>query len=250
PTIHQTNPFPSQLDPTTVSVGNPGLSPSVVNKISLRLSIKQGLFSIEPYYHFSDNYISQTGRLRSDSLFEYTYDNIGHYGETGIRANFNVHFGKRFMWQNSLRVYHSKMAHNGNENSFYDWFADSQLIFAGLKNNGVVVLDYHRAMGRNINALGYSRNNNDFWLLLVQQPFLKNRLTAMVGYVLPVNWGVNYVQGDYVRVNGYEKYTHTDINLLKNILIVRISYRFSKGKVIKPEKHLKPQNEHRGKGVF
>ena len=250
PTINQTNPFPSRLDPTTISIGNPGLSPSVVNKISLRLSIKQGLFSIEPYYHFSDNYISQTGRLRPDSLFEYTYDNIGHYSEAGIQANFNVHFGKRFMWQNSLRVYHSKMAHNGNENSFYDWFADSQLIFAGLKNNGVVVLDYHRAMGRNINALGYSRNNNDFWLLLVQQPFLKNRLNAMIGYVLPLNWGVNYVQENYAKTNGYEKYNYTDIGVLKNIFIIRLAYRFSKGKVIKPEKHLKPQNEHRGKGVF
>ncbi len=250
PTIDQTNPFPSQLDPTTISTGNPNLRPSVINKISLRLSIKQGLFSIEPYYHFSNNYISQSGYLRPDGLFEYTYSNIGHFEDMGIQTNFNIHFGKRFMWQNSFKVYHSKMINNNNENSFYDWYADSQLIFAGLKNNGVVVLNYHRAMGRNINALGYSRNNNDYWLVLVQQPFLKNRLTAMVGYVLPVNWGVNYIQERYVKTNGYEKYTHTNINLLKNLFIIRISYRFNKGKVIKSAKHIKPEKENQGNGIF
>ncbi len=250
PTIDQTNPFPSKLDPTTISTGNPNLSPSVINKISLRISVKQGLFSIGPYYHFSNNYISQTGYLRPDGLFEYTYSNIGHYEDMGIQTNFTFRFGKLFIWKNSFKFYNSKISHNGYVNRIADWKANSQVVFTGMGNNGVIVLNYSRAMGKNINALGYSRNNNDYWLILIQQPFLKNRLTAMVGYVLPVNWGVNYIQGSYVKADGYEKYTHTDIGILKNLLIVRVSFRFNKGKVIKTDKHTETGNEKRGKGIF
>ncbi len=250
PSISQTNPFSSQLDPTTISTGNPNLKPSVINKLSLKLIVMQGLISLEPYFQFSNNYISQTGFLRPDGMFEYTYSNIGHYENKGVQANFTIPIGKLFIWQNSIQVYNSKIAHNDYVNSINDWNANSQLVFRGLKNNGVIVLNYRRDMGKNINALGYSRNNNDYWLLLVQQPFLKNRLTAMVGYMLPVNRGINYDQGSYVKANGYEKYTHTDISVLKNMFIVKLSFRFSKGKVKKSDKHIETEKEDSGSGIF
>ena len=250
PSISQTNPFSSQLNPTTITTGNPDLKPSVINKVSLKLSIMQGLFSVEPYYQFSNNYISQTGFLRPDGIFEYTYSNIGHYEDRGVQANFTIPMGKLFVWQNSLQVYNSKITYNDNVNSINDWKANSQLVFTGLKNNGVIVLNYRRDMGKNINALGYSRNNNDYWLLLVQQPFLKNRLTAMVGYMLPVNWGVNYNQGSYVKANGYEQYTHTDISVLKNMFLVKLTFRFNKGKVKKSTKHIETEKEDSGNSIF
>ncbi len=250
PSISQTNPFSSQLDPTTITTGNPNLKPSVINKLSLKLSVMQGLISLEPYYQFSNNYISQTGFLRPDGMFEYTYSNIGHYEDKGVQANFTIPIGKLFIWQNSVRYYSSKITHDGYTNSLNDWKANSQLVFRGLKNNGVIVLNYRRDMGKNINALGYSRDNNDYWLLLVQQPFLKNRLTAMVGYMLPVNWGTNYDQGSYVKADGYEKYTHTDISVLKNMFIVKLSFRFNKGKVKKSDKHIETDKEDSGSGIF
>jgi len=250
PSISQTNPFSSSLDPTTITTGNPNLKPSVINKLSLKLSVMQGLISLEPYYQFSNNYISPTGFLRPDGMFEYTYSNIGHYEDKGIQANFTIPVGKLFIWQNSVQVYNSKITHNDFVNSVNDWKANSQLVFRGLKNNGVIVLNYRRDLSKNINAMGYSQNNNDYWLLLVQQPFLKNRLTAMVGYMLPVNWGANYDQGSYVQADGYEKYIHTDISVLKNMFIVKVSFRFNKGKVKKSDKHIKTEKEDSGSGIF
>ena len=250
PDISQTNPFPSQIDPTTITTGNPNLKPSVINKLSLKLSYKQGLFSIEPYYHFSNNYISQTGYLRPDGIFEYTYSNIGHFEDIGVQTNFTIKFGKLFVWQNSFRVYNSKITYDNNVNKVTDWRANSQLVFIGMKKNGVLVAQYRRDMGKNINAMGYTRNNNDYWLFVYQQPFLKNHLTAMVGYFLPVNWGVTYDQSGYVKADGYEKYTHTDISILKNMFIFRLTYRFSKGKVKKLDKIIENEKESSGKGVF
>ncbi len=250
PTINQTNPFSSQLNPTTISKGNPGLQPSVTHKVSLKLSAMQGLFSLEPYYNFSNNYISQTGMLRPDGIFEYTYNNIGHFEDKGIQANFTIPMGKLFIWQNSFRIYNSKITYTDVVNRFTDWKANSQLVFRGMKNNGVIVLNYRRDMGKNINAMGYSRNNNDYWLLVVQQPFFKNHLTAMMGYMLPVNWGVNYNQGSYTKANGYEQYKNTDISVLKNMFILKLSYRFNKGKVKKYDKHIETEDEQKGGGIF
>ncbi len=250
PTITQTNPFSSQLNPTSISKGNPFLKPSVINKFSLRINVKQGLISVEPYYNFSRNYISQTGFIRPDGLFEYSYSNIGNYEEQGVQTNFTIPIGKLFIWQNSVKIYKSSITYENNVNNINDWKANSQLIYRGLKNNGVIVLNYRRNMGKNINAIGYSRDNTDYWLLIIQQPFFKNRFTAMAGYFLPVNWGVSYDQGGYVKTNGYQRMTHTDVSVVKNMFIFRLTYRFSKGKVKKSAHKMNTAKENKGKGIF
>lgn len=250
PSMSQTNPFESQLNPRTVSVGNSNLTPAVIHKISFRLSAMQGLVSLEPYYHFSNNYIGQTGHLRPDSIFEFTYNNIGFYQEQGVKTNFTIPFGKLFVWQNSLSFYNSKIIYNDNNNSLSDWRADSKFIFTGLKKGGVILLMYQRSMSKYINATGYSRQENDYWLFIVQQPFFKQRLNVMLGYMLPINWGANYNQDTYVKTNGYESTQNVDISILQNILLVKLTYRFSKGKIKKTEKHIYIESEGKGNGGF
>ena len=250
PSMSQTNPFESQLSPTTVSVGNPNLSPAVIHKISLRASVLQGLVSVEPYYHFSNNYIGQTGTLRPDSIFEFTYNNVGFYEEQGIKTNFTIPFGKLFVWQNSLSFYSSKITYEGNNNSLSDWRADSKLIFIGMKKGGIFLLMYQRSMSKDITATGYARNQNDYWLLLAQQPFFKKRLNVMIGYMLPVTWGANFNQNTYIKTNGYEKIQNVDISVLQNMILFKVTYRFNKGKIKKTEKNIDVESEGNGNGGF
>ena len=250
PSINETNPFERVINPRAVSIGNPNLTPSVKHKLSLRASVFQGLVSIEPYYHVSNNYIGQTGRLRADDIFEFTYDNVGLYQEKGIETNFTIPFSEKWIWQNSFTYYSSSIENNGETNSVNDWLADSNLIFAGIKNDGIIILNYHRSMGKEITSLGYGRNENDYWLLLYQQPFLNKRLSVMVGYFLPINFGTNYIQDEYSKTNGYEQFNYTDISLLKNMLILKASYRFSKGKIKKTAKDLELEDESGSGGIL
>ena len=250
PSLNETNPFEKVLNPRTVSIGNPNLTPSVIHKISLRASVLQGLISIEPYYHVSDNYIGQTGILRSDGIFEFTYDNVGFYQEKGIETNFTIPFSKKWIWQNSVTFYNSSIENNGETNKIKDWKADSNLIFTGIKNEGVIVLNFHRSMGKEISSLGYDRNENDYWLLLYQQPFMKKKLSVMVGYFLPIDLGANFVQDKYIKTNGYEQINKTDVSLLKNMLIIKATYRFSKGKIKKTEKDIELENEGGSGGIL
>lgn len=250
PTVDETNPFEKVLNPRTVSIGNPNLTPSVTHKISLRISGLQGLISVEPYYHVSNNYIGQTGLLRPDGIFEFTYNNIGFYQEKGIETNFTIPFSEKWIWQNSLTFYKSSIENNGETNNVKDWKADSNLIFTGIKNDGVIVLNFHRAMGKEISSLGYDRNENDYWLLLYQQPFLKKKLSVMVGYFLPINLGVNFNQDRFIKSNGYEQVNNTDISLLKNMLILKATYRFSKGKIKKTEKDIEVEDQGGSGGLL
>ncbi|MCK5906619.1 MAG: TonB-dependent receptor, partial [Flavobacteriales bacterium] len=250
PSVSETNPFEKVINPRTVSIGNPNLTPSVTHKISLRTSILQGLISIEPYYHVSNNYIGQTGRLRTDGIFEFTFNNVGFYQEKGIETNFTIPFSKKWIWQNSITFYNSSIENNGETNIVKDWLADSNLIFTGIKNDGVIVLNYHRSMGKEITSLGYDRNENDYWLLLYQQPFLKKKLSVMVGYFLPIDWGANFVQDKYTTANGYEQISNTDVSLLKNMLIIKATYRFSKGKIKKTDKDIELEDEGGSGGLL
>ena len=250
PSMNQTNPFESKINPTTVSVGNPNLSPAVIHKISLRASVMQGLISVEPYYHFSNNYIGQTGTLRPDSIFEFTYNNVGFYEEKGVKTNFTIPFGKLFVWQNSFSFYSSKITYEGYDNSLSDWRADSKLIFIGMKKGGIFLLMYQRSMSKDITATGYARNQNDYWLLLAQQPFFKKQLNIMIGYMLPVDLGANFNQNTYINTNGYEKTQNVDISVLKNMVMFKLTYRFNKGKIKKTAKNIEIESEGNGNGGF
>ena len=250
PSMKETNPFVKVINPRTISVGNPYLTPSVTHKISLRASILQGLISIEPYYHISNNYIGQVGVLRTDGIFEFTYDNVGLYKEKGIKTNFTIPFSKKWIWQNSFTYYNSSIENNGTTNNIKDWIADSNLIFTGIKNDGVLVLNYHRALGKQITSLGYDNQDNDYWLFLYQQPFLKKKLTVMVGYFLPLNLGASYVQDVYSKTDGYEHLNNIDVSLLKNMLIIKATYRFSKGKIKKTEKEIEIEDDGKGGGFL
>ncbi len=250
PSVNETNPFEKVINPRTVSIGNPNLTPSVTHKISLRASVLQGLVSIEPYYHISNNYIGQTGHLRQDGIFEFTYNNVGFYQEKGIETNFTIPFSKKWIWQNSFVFYNSSIENNGETNSVKDWKADSNIIFTGIKNDGVIILNYHRSMSKEISSLGYDRNENDYWLFLYQQPFLKKKLTVMVGYFLPIDFGANFNQDSYTKTNGYEQINNTDISLLKNMLLIKATYRFSKGKIKKTEKDIELEDEGGSGGLL
>jgi hypothetical protein len=102
-----------------------------------------------------------------------------------------------------------------------------------------------------INAQGYDMADNDFWLAFIQQPLLKNSLTVMVGYILPVNFGVSYNQGSYTDTGLYTTTSLYNIGMLRNMLLVNITYRFNQGKSVRNiEKDVKSEVERKAKKLF
>ncbi|MFH0866071.1 MAG: TonB-dependent receptor [Bacteroidota bacterium] len=251
PNISQTNPFTYVLDPQTVRTGNPYLRPEVTHKVSLQTHILGGLMMIEPYYHFSGNYITEIGTLRSDSIFEYSYSNIGKYTNYGIQANVTIPFGKSLFLQSDFDFYKSSIEYEGKTNRINDWAMSNQLVYVNEKSGLVAGFQYQNNLRKFITAQGYNMGDNDFWIVFFQQPFFKKKLSLMLVYFTPITWGVDFIQGNYINTDTYTESKFYDISILKNIVMLEISYRFNKGKsVTKTEKNIERKKEKTSKGLF
>ena len=112
-------------------------------------------------------------------------------------------------------------------------------------------IKYQRQQSKSINALGWDKGDVDFWLLFYKQPLFKKRGSIMIGYFLPLDFGTSYTQGSYAQTTGILMRTDNDVSLVKNMLLLEFSYRFSKGKSIKKtEKEVQREEEDNGGGVF
>ncbi len=251
PSISQTDSTEIHMDMFTSQKGNPFLTPSTIHKLSLKLSGMMGLISVEPYIHYSDNYIAPVGKLRSDGIFVNTYGNLGVYQNQGVKANMTIPIGKTIVWQNSLNLYHSKMSYESIENELSDWSGESQLMYIRQDWDMVAGLMYQRANSRYISLQGYSNQQNDWWGLMVQKTFFKNRFNAMLMMFLPIDFGADYTQTTFIQTPSYTETSINDIALLKHIFIVQLSYRFHKGKSIsKVKKNVDREEIEKKGGIF
>jgi hypothetical protein len=251
PEIEDTNPFTVFVDRNTVKRGNPLLKPEVTHKLSLQTDILGGLVTIEPYYHFSDNYLTDIGTLRSDSIFEYSTSNAGNYIRYGSEIRFTLPFGNTgFLLQSDADIFYNSIRYNGKTNEFNFWTMSSQLIYQNEKKGTVAGLKYQKNLVRSITANGYENNDNDFWIAFIQQPFFKEKLNVMLLYFIPTGFGVEFKQGGYVKTETYKETKSQDISILKNIMLLEISYRFNKGKSAnKTEKNTEQENKSK-KRIF
>jgi hypothetical protein len=251
PNISQTNPYTYLVDMQSIRTGNPGLRPEVTNKISLQTTILQGLITIEPYYHFSNNLITEIGTLRPDSIFEYNYSNAGFYKNYGVETSLTIPFGKSIFLQSSFDFFNSSIKNSNKTNSFNDWSMSSQLIYQDQKSKTVAGFQYQNNMRKYITAQGYNKGDNDFWIVFIQQPFFKEKLSVMLLYFTPITWGVDFNQGSYIKTDTYTESRFNNIDILKNIIMLEVSYRFNKGKTVsRKEKEIEKINEKSSKGLF
>jgi hypothetical protein len=251
PTIGQSDSTEIHMDMFTSQKGNPFLTPSTIHKLSLKINAMMGLVTVEPYIHYSDNYIAPVGKLRSDGIFVNTYGNLGIYQNQGVEINLTIPIGKTIVWQNSVDFYHSSMSYESINNNLSDWSGESQLMYIRQDWDMVAGFMYQRANNRYISLQGYSNQQNDWWGIMVQKTFFKNKFNVMAMMFLPIDFGADYTQNTYLQTPAYTATTLNDISLLKHLFIIQLSYRFHKGKSIsKVEKNVDRETIEKKGGLF
>ncbi|HXC04250.1 MAG TPA: outer membrane beta-barrel protein, partial [Bacteroidia bacterium] len=205
PGIDQTNPFTVVIDPYSERTGNPYLSPDVMHRISLLANLLGGLVQLEPYFHFSPNYITESGALLTNGIFEYSYSNVGFYQSYGtqIRLNTPVGKGTNLYLESDADLFNCSISDNGKVNNLRNWTMSSQLVYVAPKTNTVIGLKYQKNLLHIITAQGYQTSDNDYWITFIQTPLLKNKLNIMLLYFIPLDAGVNYNQGSYIKTDLY-----------------------------------------------
>ena len=251
PTMNQTSPFTTLIDQQTERTGNPYLKPEVTHKISLQTNIMGGLATIEPYFHYANNYITEIGTMRPDSVFEYKLSNNGVYKNFGTEVRLTIPLRKYLFLETSADFYNSSIKYGDKINNVNDWTMSSQLVYVNEKHGTVAGVQYQKGIFKNITAQGYNKWNNDFWITFVQQPFFKQKLSVMLLYFPPIAWGVDFKQGSYLKTDTYKETVNNDISILKNIVMLEISYRFNKGKSVnKKVKDIENDYQKKNKGLF
>jgi len=252
PSISQVTPFTQVRDQYTSETGNPNLRPDLTHTVSARIRVMQGLFSVEPYYGFSNNRINRVVTQLDGNRVEFGYENVGHFESRGIKGDFTLPlFKQSLIVKTDFDFFHQSITYLERKNAINDWTLNTQLIYIGKKYHTVGGLIYQKGLKKVINAQGYELANNDFWLVFVQQPFFKNSFTVMVGYILPVNFGVSYNQGSYTDTGLYTTTSLYDISMLKNMLLMNLTYRFNHGKSVRNiEKEVKTEVERKAKKIF
>jgi len=251
PSISQTDTTEIYSNPFTSRKGNPFLSPSSTHKLSLRINAMMGLISVEPYIHYSNNYIAPVGILRSDGVFMNTYGNLGVYQNQGVKVNITIPIGKTIVWQNSADFYHSKMAYESINSDLSDWSGESQLMYIRQDWDLVSGLMYQRQNNRYISLQGYSNQQNDWWGIMIQKSFFKKRFNVMALMFLPIDWGAVYTQTVYTETPNYTQTAINDVSILKHLFMIQLTYRFHKGKTIsKIEKNVEREQMEKKGGLF
>lgn len=251
PDASQTNPFTYVIDQTSIKTGNPNLKPELTHRFSLQTNIMEGFITIEPYYHYSSNMITEIGNLRNDGIFEYNVDNIGVYKNMGVEARLAFPLGKSIYLENSVDLFDNSITYQGKENRFKDWTMSSQLVYFKEKSGLVAGFQYQNNLRKYISAQGYGKGDNDFWIVFVQKPFLKKRLSVMLLYFTPITWGVDFNQGGFIKTETYSETKNYDISLLKNIVMLEVHYRFNKVKsVTKIDKKANEDSGRKLKSLF
>lgn len=252
PSIKESTPFTHMIDPYTMEKGNPNLEPELTNSVSVKFRFMNGLLSLEPYYDFSNNKINRTISSLNSNVLEYSFDNVGKYTSQGIKGDITIPLLKQqLIIQSGFDFFKSSITYNEKTNNIKDWAMNTQILYIAKKHNTVAGLNYQKGIKKLITAQGYDYYNTDYWMLFVQQPLLKNKMTIMLGYMLPIDLGVIYEQGSYIDTDIYKASTTYDISMLKNMLSVRLTYRFSKGKETRMiDKDLDLEIEKKSKGLF
>ena len=252
PTISQVTPFTNVVDQHTTLKGNPNLGPELTHTVSAQFRVMQGLLMVEPYYGFSGNRINMVVTPLEGNRVELTYQNVGQFSSKGFKGNFTLPlFKNSLIVKSDFDFFFQSITWQERKNTVNDWTMNNQLIYIDKKYHSVVGLGYQKGIKKIINAQGYDMTNNDYWLAFIQQPLFKNRLTVLVGYILPVNLGVKYTQGNYSDTGFYITQNVYDISMLKNMLLLNVTWRFNQGKSVRNiEKEVKTEVERQGKKVF
>ena len=257
PTAEQLNPAIIVLDSGIVQQGNSQLKPSLVNTISFNVQVLNGLFSLEPYYKFSNNYIAQIAKESDNSLYDiiFIYSNIGKYQEKGVRINFILPFSSKIIWKNNVDLFTADMKYQILNNEFItdikDWRGSSNLVYYNPEKITFGFI-YQRYLSKKIQPNGYLSYGNDFLGFFLEKAFFKKKLTINTFYVFPIkeNKFINYLLVNYQHTTLYEQYDYLDLSLLKNIFMIKLIYRFSKGKILKIEKPEEYSKKMKLKSLF
>lgn len=250
PYAKQISPYEFTIDRFSSEIGNPTLNFSTQYTSSINFKLFKNKFSIEPYYSYTNNFISKTGEF-GDDYFLYSYSNLDKFESYGIKLSTKLTFIPKKMFFNlTASFYYDKTEFKSHTNSIKDFNINSNIMYLSGKHSTLYAIMLKKMNAKNIQAYGYYNDNNDYLGIVVKQSFFKRRMSVMLLYILPIDLGFNYSMEDYFNYDSFTEHTTTNVGILKNLFMIELSFSLNKGNEVKSIEKKNFKDKKVKKGFF
>jgi len=241
PYLSDMNPQITYLSPFIASMGNPELTPYLYHNFSFEYSkMSAGVFSnfsIKPYYNFSDNEMGLKATT-NDSLIIYQNKNFVKHENYGLKTSLSIEIKEKLTIDFDFDIY-KDWNKNLTTSDIIDWYGGAQIAYT-LNTKHYFGLMYQKENSKTVNSLGYSKDGTDFIMIYWMTLQLKGRLQFMLGYSMPLL--PTQTNETYEKTQYYQKTSYTNVSIIKNMVMINLVFRLSKGKVNKVNKDINYEN--------
>lgn len=227
PTLSQLSPVVTFIDPLMAQVGSPGLKSALRHSISLDINFWSRL-TFTPQLRYSPDVVSDY-YYKVDQDFRLTYKNMD-LKEYSLQMIYDQPLGKYFSTNLSATYYYNKIKYEGAAHSTDGWQIDAELNYFNPKQKLMLQLGYYRSMDKSVQLQGYQMLNLDSWVFSANKSFFKDKVSVMLGYFLPLKWGVRDQQRRLINTPFYSESYEIGLRPYRNTLMLRVSFRLNKGK--------------------
>lgn len=228
PTLYELNPVSSAIDSLMALKGNPDLQASVRHAFSVDLSVWDKL-TFTPQFRYTPHAIGQVVESSENSYLT-TFRNVKVKGYA-FQLMYDQPVGEYVNWSNNLTYYSDKAEYGNEAHRVKGWLFESEVGYFnpawGLMAQG----GYYRSMRKLATVQGYGMEDLDSWGVSLSKKFLRNRLSVMLVYFAPLEWGIRKEQKKVTRTPYYQEAYTTSLKPYRNMCLLRISFRFGSGKV-------------------
>lgn len=209
--------------------GNPLLAPARTHTVSLSVGVGESFYaSVE--YNTTHDFMSEWYAPLDDGRFLSTFGNA-RYHNFKVMAGYDWEISKYVTWSNTVQLGYDKIRLGSISRDRTNFCMVSQLRYWLSPWKMQFSGTYSRGMERTPQLQGWSDYGQDMWQLSAQKAFLGGKLAVSLIYVPPLHLGVRGHQRSCVETPFYHTMQSLNLNTYDNMVLVRLQFRFSTGKL-------------------
>lgn len=226
PSLYQLSPMSIVVDTFLTQIGNPDVTSAVRHHGFMEISLGDKL-KLMPQVVFINDGISEVYDRKAYKLYR-TFNQID-FREYSLNVSYNQSFGRYFRLKSTLTFYHQDALYEANRNSVNGWMIYSDGNFYHPDWAAGIQFGYYRNMKKNILWQGYYMSGKDFWSITARKELWNHRISVMLSYIPPIEFGVRNDRIKYLDTPLYKERTTTDLSSYHPTLLLKVGLRFDHG---------------------
>lgn len=228
PSLYQVSASPAFIDQWLIQTGNPQLTPSRCQTVSLQATFFDALILGAEYVH-SSNSITDWYEKSDGNRYLKTFTNARNR-EFRTVAAYEWTITKGLTWNNIIQWQWQEIAGHGlaNHASNLSWNSNMEYWIKPIEL--LVKVEYSREMQKIPLLQGWQQFGQDLWQLSLRKTFINNSLSVSLNYVPPIHIGVRTAQKSCIETPSLNLSQNLNLRTYDNLLMLRIEWRFNKGR--------------------